>query len=365
MTTRYLKLYWRLLLLLSLSFALNSCQSEDAPLCGEPNGKPIHLAASTYWPEIKSVINSVDDLAGNGFVVWADWAKDPADNSLFGGDYSGGVNNKVFGPNGTKVYHGGTSSAGTTIWTYSPTRYWYRGTYNFAALLPASAFNSTYATTADDATGKMISAVQDASGTSLTLTFNPTFNLAEAQTDLMYAFTSVDNKAEDKNDVALNFYHAFSQLSIRIASDEESKTFSVNKIEIYGIHKSLASPLMISNSDNTGQIRGKLADMASAESPFATFNRPDDSVEWDIKGEGAILIDKLIVFPESWSSSSSNGLTIKVHYDGNKEIVAKVAAADWQPNKKYTYTLNASSIKIGEPEVTPWADGESFESEIK
>ena len=95
------------------------------------------------------MIDSLDDLTGDGFVTWANWTKDPEDESIFTNDYGSGVTNLVFGEHGTKVY--ATDGDGDRLftpvqqildtWYYTPKRYWQRGTYTFAAALPATAFN--------------------------------------------------------------------------------------------------------------------------------------------------------------------------------------------------------------------------------
>ena len=79
------------------------------------------------------------------------------------GAYSSGHTDLVFNRYGTKVYATDGNSSGTfdpgsetqDTWYYTPPRYWHRGTYTFAAALPASIFNASHAKTPEENIGNL------------------------------------------------------------------------------------------------------------------------------------------------------------------------------------------------------------------
>lgn len=400
-TMRVINIFVHLMsLLLGLSFVMASCQREDNPSEGTVNATPIELSPSGEWSDLsRSVINDLNDLTGDGFVTWANWTKDPEDESIFTNDYGSGATNLVFGEHGTKVYATDGDGDGhftpvqqiLDTWYYTPKRYWQRGTYTFAAALPATAFNASCVKEESDATGtaNITGVISNDGSDILTLSKGSEgFILGglsvsgikpddDAQLDLMYAFSSVDNKDESANVVSLYFTHAFAQIGIKLTSDTD-KELHVKNIKIYGIHKYAESPLLLMNDkeQNTISLRSRLADAGKStlDNCFAEFIRPEgeDGEMWDIvSGEIANavqLVKELIVFPEVLSTE--NPLKIRITYnDGaltDKHLDATVSSGSWEAGKVYTYTLSADAIEIiGEPEVTPWQNGERTEIDIQ
>jgi hypothetical protein len=381
-------------LLLGLSLVMASCQREDNPSEGTVNATPIELSPSGEWSDLsRGVIEGLDDLTGDGFVAWANWTKDPEDESIFTNDYSSGVTNLVFGEHGTKVYAtDGNGDGHLDTWYYTPKRYWQRGTYTFAAALPATAFNASCVKEESDATGtaNITGVISNDGSDILTLSKGSEgFILGglsvsgikpddDAQLDLMYAFSSrVDNKDESANVVSLYFTHAFAQIGIKLTSDTD-KELHVKNIKIYGIHKYAESPLLLMDDieQNTISLRSRLADAGKStlDNCFAEFIRPEgeDGEMWDIVSgdiaNAVQLVKELIVFPEVLSTE--NPLKIRITYnDGaptDKHLDATVSSGSWEAGKVYTYTLSADAIEIiGEPEVTPWQNGERTEIEIQ
>ena len=381
-------------LLLGLSLVMASCQREDNPSEGTVNATPIELSPSGEWSDLsRGVIEGLGDLTGDGFVAWANWTKDPEDESIFTNDYSSGVTNLVFGEHGTKVYAtDGNGDGHLDTWYYTPKRYWQRGTYTFAAALPATAFNASCVKEESDATGtaNITGVISNDGSDILTLSKGSEgFILGglsvsgikpddDAQLDLMYAFSSrVDNKDESANVVSLYFTHAFAQIGIKLTSDTD-KELHVKNIKIYGIHKYAESPLLLKNNkeQNSISLRSRLADAGKStlDNCFAEFIRPEgeDGEMWDIVSgdiaNAVQLVKELIVFPEVLSTE--NPLKIRITYnDGaptDKHLDATVSSGSWEAGKVYTYTLSADAIEIiGEPEVTPWQNGERTEIEIQ
>lgn len=384
------------ILLLAGMCALTSCHRDEEPVYS-PKGTAIDFDASADGSNsTKAPIDKVADLQGDGFVVWASWTKDPDDNAIFTNNYTDGFTNDVFGVNGTKVY----ATDVVNSWYYTPKRFWNRGTYVFAAALPASVFNASHARTTAETTGKVITAsIADNTAESLeslSMTFAGSgFALggfknvagtklaADAQSDLMYAFATVDNKDENAGTVSLNFTHACSLLGIRLTSDS-NKTLKVKSVRIFGIHKSALGLFQVTpvNADdpeaskaaNTARLRLLLKNASTEGSYYAEFTRPagtgEDALKWDVAGgtdaQPVQLVEELIVFPEVLDNCP---LKIKVTYeDGSgvdKYLNATVSSGSWEAGKGYVYTLSADSMEIGEPEVTDWVQGEKIEIDIE
>ena len=387
-------------LMLGLTLVMASCQREEYPSGATIKETPIELSPNTEWSDLsRSVIDGLEDLVGDGFVAWANWTKNPEDNAIFTNDYSSGATNLVFGEHGTKVYatDGDGDSKFTPdkepldTWYYTPKRYWHRGTYTFAAALPASVFNASCVNAEADATGtaNITGVISNDGSDVLNLSFGTgEFVLGgisvsgtqpddDAQLDLMYAFRSVDNKDESAGVVSLSFTHALAQIGIRLTSDTD-KALHIKSIKIYGIHKSAESPLLLTDDaeQNTISLRSSLTDVrkSTLDNCFAEFIRPegDEGDIWDIVSRDVSsavqLVRELIVFPEELSTD--NPLKIRVTYnDGaiaDKYLDATVSTGVWEAGQVYTYTLSADAIEVvREPEVTPWQSGERTEIEIQ
>lgn len=384
MIFKNIKTYAAYVILTGFICALASCDRKDGPVHVPATETPIELSASTQDGFTKGAVSGVGDLTGDGFVVWAQWNKDPEDQAQFTGEYANGSTDIVFGLHGTKVYYPG--------WYYTPKRFWQRGTYVFAAALPASVFNASHAKADSELTGKNITASIDVDPTedieSLNLRFTGTgFMLGgfgsvsgtspqpATQPDLMYAFASVDNKLENAGKVSFNFSHTCSLLGIKLTSDTE-KVLKVKSVKIYGIHKSAAGLFEVTRvaEDNTDRLRALLNNPTAENDSFAEFIRPDgtgeDALKWNVTGgvdaEPVQLVKDLIVFPEDLTNCP---LMLKVAYeDGSgtdKYLNTSVSSGSWDAGKVYVYTLSVDSMEVGEPEVTDWVAGEKIEIDIE
>ena len=384
MIFKNIKTYAACVVLSGFMCALVSCDRKDEPVQVPATVTPIELSASTQDGFTKGAVSGVENLAGDGFVVWAQWTKDPDDPDQFTGEYASGSTNLVFGLNGTKVYY--------PDWNYSPKRFWQRGSYVFAAALPASFFNASYAKTDAELAGKNITASIDVNPTddteSLNLKFTGTgFVLGglgnvsgtspqpSAQPDLMYAFASVDNKLENASKVSFNFVHTCSLLGVKLTSDS-AKALKVKSVKIFGIHKSAVGLFEVTRvaEDNTDRLRTLLSNPTTENDCFAEFIRPDGTGEaalkWNVTGGADAtpvqLVKDLIVFPEDLTDCP---LMLKVAYDDgsgtDKYLNATVPSGIWDAGKVYVYTLSVDSVEVGEPEVTDWVDGEKIEIDIE
>lgn len=367
-------------------------------------GRPITFTASesTVWPDLtKGVIGSVADLLGDGFCIWASWTKDPLDKVGYGeAYYSNGKNGVVFGDEGTIVTATDMDGDGEFIqakdaWTYAPKTEWYRGYYAFAAAIPASSFSSSTISGSHYNYGDSSTEFTYTDGVMNGITYRNRLTLDfpdnlfilggnsvkgtrlpdSSQPDLMYAFSEVDNSQNDAGDVALDFQHTCSRLSISIAVNDPSRTMSIQKITIYGLLNSIPTPLVFSKitsinnigTDAPGQtvtstdnFSLRLSEAAASpeeyrstlSSPFAVFSRPEgdseDAARWDVKGSdtenptAVRLVEDLIVFPGALSME--NQLKLKIDYiSGADQLTTfiKVSNGEWLPGKNYAYTFQA------------------------
>lgn len=336
---------------------LSSCDRADTPPSGEQqgSGRVISFTAveDSVWPDMtKSSVNSVGDLLGNGFKVWGSWAKCPDDDTYWMGDYSSGVNGAVFGATGTTVTatdknNDGAFNQSHDAWEYSPERDWYKGYYTFAAAIPASELTQ-YGIRGTHTSGvTFLESSLPVYTNKLTLNFpSNVFDLSSTQIDLMYAFATQDNSAENANQVSLTFEHICTRLNISIAAYDpagEDRVFDVQSVTVYGLLNSIGAPLEFTGT--TSNVSTRIAasnDRSTQDDPFHVAD-----TGWEIASssqtdpEGVVLIEDLLVFPGTLSTE--NPLKLRVDYlnvnGDTKSIFTKVTSGTWLAGKTYSYTF--------------------------
>ncbi len=346
--------YSRYLLLAGVMCAFASCQREDLPSDETGNGKAIEISASSEWPKFtKGLITDPDDLAGDGFVVWGAWKKDPSDKTTYLGDYSSGTNNRVFGDNGTMVNYVDGSD-----WEYSPKKYWNRGTYTFAAVLPGSKFAATY-NSGNSGAGYIAGLNVPATGnTSLEIDFGEGgFDLDGTQTDIMVAFSDVDNKDESKTTVSLNFVHQLALVKFEASATDA--TVEVDEI-ILKSYKSKAESAEFNWSGNSVTPVWKLKDEKGNSS------HTNGTAGWVMTTDLQNMFEHLVL-PQT-ATGAKVSITYTEHFDGASTETGKAVAKNvevaipeitWEPSKIYTYrfTVTAEGIIFDTPVVTQWQNG--------
>ena len=309
-------------------------------------------------PSTKAIIDGVEDLVNDGFVVWAANSSDGT----------------VFGTNGTKVYHGNPSGPLYPSWTYDPPCYWFAMEYAFAAVLPASEFVASHATT-----NPTSGIVGQFDGANLTLGFGDGFDIStEDQPDIMYAYATVDNTAQTNPTVGLVFNKRLcAQLNIQMYSDIPDYTFDVTSVTIYGINKKIAGELVIpvtADADAAASViqsHLKNNGTVSTVTDYFAHRTPAANATWTIdddKNNPTKLLTGLLVFPEMFETDNATAnLKIDVAYGNGDVITYTLSRGSWLPNNVYTYTLKASAIntEIAEPTVTPWVPVTTDNPEIE
>ena len=357
MSIRRLNIYLPYILLLWAVCTLVSCRRKADPVPVPDSGCPIELSAGFEWPDAtrSGVIESVNDLSNDGFVVWARWTKDDAtganaDKSNYSGDYASGVNPKVFGEGGTKAY--------SPDWSYSPQRFWHRGSYLFAAALPASSFNASHARKNDASVSNGISGVMGSDG-KLTLT---DIDLKNNPADLMVAFANVDNSSDSQTDadrVSLMFEHQLAMVNFKAKFDPNNESdITINKVILYGNSRTASAEFTFDDRGTATMLDDRIV---SEWTPGTATTSSDiySQVTGSWATSGVNVIENLHVFPEECS------LTVAVDYTesyAGASASARQSAqinVDWKTGKIYTYefSLSAKNIIFSAPVVTEWTTG--------
>ena len=313
--------------------AFISCEREDMERPDEQNGRPIEFVVESEWPEMTKAATTI-----NAFKVWGNWTKDPNDASN-----TSGIKEVVFGTTGAAVNKYGDS------WVLTQEADWHQGYYNFAAVSPSSFSGS------QDATFNMVK-VGDQNVPRYTnlLTIDlgeDGLDLSNTQTDLMYAFSCVNNSGNDASAVSLMFKHAFARVTVKLGYTESEPI--VNSFIIYGIHTRINGELKFryeqtgygvsavrTNIDNITELLSE-GEVSTEAAPYYTgnsFTSADDEI---------ILVDNLLVFPETFSNTCYLGIKMNITIDGQtKDVYANVTSGEWVSGESYMYKLDADSIEI-------------------
>ena len=318
------------------------------------SGAPI--AFETEDAFTKAVIDSKDDLEvdGNKFRVW----------SWFQGTTSG----PMFNAEGTEVEYDQINS-----WTYTPTRYWLNGTYDFAAVYP-STVSGEYKPA--QIGGTPVLKVKD---------FDVT-----TQDDLLVAFnTGIDGAGRTAEDeVEINFQHALSCIQLKLTLDEEDffeptenggkRQVGYASVSIVGFNN-IATKATLTTS---GTVDSPLfwnqygpMDVAYPSKPIGQMrlNYTEDPLPVTLQKQDFLGPDGMLVLPQQLADENGVGagelymrvvITNSIGSDSQsitKEIkVPLVSGVDeWLPNTKYIYegvVTQELIIEFNVIKVNNWQD---------
>ena len=355
-----------ILILLTLCVAIGSCEREDGQgNLVQESARLIQFSAESEWQGItKAAIGSLNDLKNDGFVVWANWTKDPNDKS----NYAGENERAAFGLSGTRV--NASDDGDNTFqpnqdaddkWVCEEEQEWSRGYYNFAAVLPASAFGTNAQINQGSLTSSFKKTKAEDGSTSteysslITLDLNESgFDLSRNQIDLMYAFHNEDNSAETASVVNLDFLHAFSLINLQLSYGNVKP--SVNRVTLYGIHNTISGDLKYRkdvsiNGETVNEVySNNLAELLSVGNCTTQQNPYKIYVfsQTDLDPTGSHIIDiakNLLVFPETLSEQCALRIEIDcVMYGRQRTIYAEVNSGSWKPGETYTYKLDVANV---------------------
>lgn len=319
--------------LLLASFAFISCEREDVARPDDQGGRPIEFVVESEWPEMTKAASTID-----AFKVWGNWTKDPNDVSN-----TTGIKEAVFGTSGANVNKYGNT------WVLTQEADWHQGYYNFAAVYPSSLSGFQAATF-----NKVVVEEQNVHKFTDLLTLDlgdEGLDLSSTQTDLMYAFSCINNAGNDASAVSLMFKHAFARVTVKMAYTESEPI--VNSFIIYGIHSKINGELkfrheqtgygedaVITSIDNISELLS-VEEVTTEGDPYYTgssFTSADDEI---------VLAKNLLVFPEILSKTCYLGIKMNVTIDGQtKDVYASVTLGKWVSGGSYVYTLAADNIEM-------------------
>ena len=311
--------------LLLACVAFISCEREGRPVVQEES-RPIVFAVDGEWPEITKIpIYDAETIKETGFRVWGTWHQDSEDHASYTYDA------EVFGEDGTLV----SLKEGSELLLPEQDAMWHRGYYCFAAVFPSGLAGVQVSTFETTSAGEHFA-------NTLTLDFSEDgFDLAETQTDLMYAFSNIDNSDADATTVRLDFSHAFASLDIRITHNGAK----IRSVSLYGIHDRITGHLQLNDSDN-GNLTELLlnASVSTENAPYyyAQFDDGQDYVD-----ETITIVDDLLVFPETLSINTSLAIKFELQYSGKNEVLyARVTEGEWTPGSTNVYVIEVDTSKF-------------------
>lgn len=331
----------RLAALALMLAALTACTktditpSDDLTNALNPSsGAPISFETEDAFT--KAVIDSKADLEveGNKFRVW----------SHFQGTTSGPMFTEV----GTEVEYKklNEESIPQYGWTYSPTRYWLNGTYDFAAVYPSSV-SGTYAPATQ--------------GAAPTLTVN-NFDVTN-QDDLLVAFNTGIDGGNHPDEVALTFQHALASLNVQLRVAQETISgvlvnvieAEVREVSFKGISKKAdyIGEGWANHSTETIDVGKVLPTRIALTGDYQTIlDEGILAIPQEMNENVYLYVLADITLPTGQKMMKSWNLPLS----GIEEC------PEWEKNKKYIYkaTLSAEAdIEFEEPIVQPWVQGES------
>ena len=329
----------RLVPLCLLLVALAGCRKEDTPAPDTPSGTPIAFTPETAT---KAAVSGVEDIQNdpNGFRVW--------------GWFQGTTSGPMFGADGTQVTYEYDTTLETYVWTYSPTRYWMNGIYNFAAVYPASV-SATYAAT----DGALALTVAD-------------FDVTD-QHDLLVAFNNGTdgtgiNGATPPDAVHLTFQHALSLIQLELSLDMDD-FYSPTETGVEQIGYAFVSESGFNNIPTKLRLDAtSYDDMTWTSLAVSDYHIIfEDALEVD-KAEYFLGEDGTLVMPQLLDDNVQLYFKVSILFPGiSDRPITKdyniqlntLTTKEWLPGKKYKYTgtiYQDFTIDFSVVRVNNWID---------
>ena len=301
------------------------------------SGNPIAFEAEDAFT--KAVVSDKTDIQNdpNGFRVW----------SWFQGTTSG----PMFGTDGTQV----TYDTATSAWTYSPTRYWMNGNYDFAAIYPAAITTGE----GDAATTTAIAGTYAPATTGGTPVLTvPNFD-ATTQADLLVAFNTGINGATPPDAVHLTFQHALSCIQLKLKLNEKDffvedpdpdnagqtikKQVGYAFVSILGFNNIATSGNMTATKSEDVSINWTLSSISNS----VRLNYTDNPLQVTLEEQQFLGDEGLLMMPQGLAQGTGElYLQVIIYPLGvasesiTKEffVPLKAGVSEWKPNTKYIYT---------------------------
>lgn len=332
-----------------------------------------HTVGSQMGSRAK-IINSSEDLKNYSFNVYA-FTRNEADGS--DGTVFMGTNDAVSGYKGVNIsYQGGK-------WGYTtPTelKYWPTGALNFYAVSPVVEI-PTYSWQISDSKKEISVIMQDE--------YKDPDNSAE-NVDVMYAISKNQTQSINEGTVKMNFRHIFSQVAFKARTDIPNMEVTIEGIKIYNFHSIGTFSLPNTDAEPT-QTNWNWTDVGYITGSFTAVKDKSIDVE---NTETKISMDEPMLFiPQKlnkWATTAASPMSItqantakqsyleiscRIKLDREYRVGTESTfgqlyvpfGADWQPGKRYIYTLvfgggyKADGTPILKPinitaDTEPWDD---------
>ena len=335
------------LILAAALVALAGCNKVNVETVDETNEIGFRAVTSMATKANNAIISGTSYATDNTFKVWG-WQSEAADFSEFADDDASN-----FMSNLTISYCGGPQDRANAWRNAEHYYYWpFTGAISFLAIHPSTVAPST---TGWDATNdKPQATVED-------YTITPGTN---ETVDLMFATNQGTRRADA---LPMVFKHALSQIEVQVKTDDdytddvafdvESVTF--NNIDLSGDVAYVNNA--ISWSDNAAQTQN-----------WVYYNTvlEDITKDYQLYGAAKVMIPQLAntLDPDATPDPDTVQATITIGYSmeqtDSEKITGTVTIADpflsvanneWEPGKKYNYTINFRLNEIlFNPSVTDW-----------
>lgn len=348
-------------------FVFAGCSKNEGPSGTPADGLvPSASKSITFDPDdafTKALVSDVADIQNdpNGFRVWS-W-------------FEGSTPGPMFGAGGTRVTYDTRDAA----WTYSPTRYWMNGIYDFAAIYPAAITTGegeTAVTTPINGTYAPAS-----TGVVPTLTV-PDFDVT-SQTDLLVAFNNGTdgtgiNGATPPEAVNLSFQHALSNIQLILTLNEED--FFVDGTDQDGnptkrqVGYAFVSILGFNNITTSGSMTATKSEdlsinwFSSAISNSIRLNYTGAPLQVTLEEQYFLGDDGILLIPQELANGTGELYMQVIIYplgvaseSITKEfsVPLKTGVSEWKPNTKYIYKgviTQELVIDFNVKTVNPWED---------
>lgn len=274
---------------------------------------PISFASEDAWTRAGSA--DLAAIQSTGFQVWGLLTSDA---------HPSGVHQ--FGQSGTHV----TYDASTPAWTYSPIRYWMRGTYDFAAIYPHN-LSASYEVPA----GK----------TTHALTVNG-FDVTP-QDEFLIAITQDIDGTSYRDAVTLNFMHPLSNIQVQLTLDQDDFFLPLEG----GGYEQVGNAYVSAVGFDDLLVKGNMSAYSPTDIQWTTVGDPVDLLKEytenmpEITSEPKNFLGEngVYVIPQNLrTATAALSMSVDIYIAGifvNKtfSLPLNTGVTEWLPNTKYVY----------------------------
>ena len=298
-------------------------------------------------PQTKAEIITGENLSEYPFAIYAF----KPDGSLFMGNID-----EALGKNGVRI------SNQNGVWTYvnsNDKKYWPHDPLNFYAVYPVLS---------EDDSDRFMSMLWNINSVYQSIYYTACdefgMSIRTKNIDVMYAVAPYQNKTTNNGIVHLTFKHALSQILFKAMTEDSTIEVQIKGMSIHNIHYSGSFSLpSFDESGQIGEVNNSLWSLFGNPAPHYTIGLNGTLLEVDHNekeisgGENAMLVIPQQLTP--WNPQNGGIHVADTHKQSYLQITCKIwhnahyfvgneneygdiyvpFEADWQPGKRYIYTL--------------------------